>query len=323
MSLQRLPPETLSQIFDEIGTSFFREDFSRLTICKQWSKFALPTYFKYITLSQGALRNLIASGLTERSSSLKDSLEILEFELKGYASNEDETKIPLRTWREILNSDLVQLATTAQQSRKLRTLRIRAQNYPYAEIFPGPKNYISLSVMQQFLSLENLTFLKLDLSTGFLHPSGEQVEGCHICRSIAALLPTLRTLHIRMQSICPNALKPKGRGDSLHLGVLVVNLSLLRHLPGITSAAHSKRCDALAGGLLPLKADMKKQAERIATRMASPKIIRIITHTLPQFEIQSLDVLTGKTMVLDEDMEWDEDGETVKEVPETESESVE
>ncbi|KAI1649642.1 uncharacterized protein F4817DRAFT_27443 [Daldinia loculata] len=186
MSLLRLPPETLTQIFDQIGSYFFREDLGRLTVCNQWFEFALPACFKCITLSQKTLWSLIASGILD-----------------------------------------------------------------------SPKDYLSLPTMQSLLSLENLSVLVLDLPTD---------------------------------------------------------------LPGITSAAHAKRCGSQAGGLLQLIADIQEQAEVLATRMASPKTIRILTHSIPQFETQSFDVLTGKTMLLDHDMAWDEDGKTVKEDSEPESE---
>lgn len=58
---------------------------------------------------------------------------------------------------------------------------------------------------------------------------------------------------------------------------------------------------------------MLEQAEAIAARMSSPKTARIFIHSLPQFEIQPLDVLTGKTMVL-------EDGRTLGGDSELESE---
>jgi len=58
---------------------------------------------------------------------------------------------------------------------------------------------------------------------------------------------------------------------------------------------------------------MREQAEALAARMASPKTVRILTHSYPNFRRQSLDVLTGKTMILEGDVAWDEDGETVEE----------
>ncbi|KAF4442413.1 hypothetical protein FALBO_17297, partial [Fusarium albosuccineum] len=65
---------------------------------------------------------------------------------------------------------------------------------------------------------------------------------------------------------------------------------------------------------------MVDAAGALAERMTSPKTLRILTHSLPSFEIQSLDVLTGKTMILDDDMAWGEDGKMVEEDSEPESE---
>ncbi|RYC57053.1 hypothetical protein CHU98_g9156 [Xylaria longipes] len=343
MSLLRLPPETLAQIFDHIGSSFFHEDLGRLTVCKQWLEFALPACFKCIKFSQETLRILITSGAVKRPSPLKRSLETLDLELRGYhysygstfdpqqnaqesnvldatASNKAFSDIPTKTWINVLNDDLAQLAVITQQSRRLRTLRIRAWGSPSPDALDNPEDYLSLPTIQAFLSVENLSVLVLDLSVSFLNSSGEQGKSFHICPAIGALLRTLQTLHIRMRSICPDVLKPRGPDGSLHLSVVVINLSLITNQPGTTSAAHSKRCGSLAGGLLQLKADIEEQAQALAARMASPKIMRVLTHSLPQFETQSLDVLTGKTMVLDDDMAWDEDGKTVVEDSEPESE---
>lgn len=65
MSLLRLPPEILIQIFDEASSSFFREDLGRLTVCRQWLEFALPTTFKNIVFSQETLRGLLASHIQQ------------------------------------------------------------------------------------------------------------------------------------------------------------------------------------------------------------------------------------------------------------------
>jgi hypothetical protein len=338
MSLLRLPPEILKLIFDQIGSSFFREDLGRLTVCKQWLEFALPAYFKCITLSQETLRDLITSGIMKKSFLLTNSLETIDLELGGYQScistsysqeyaqgsnslnatspNEASRDNPAKTCIKTLKNDLAQLAIVAQQSHRLRTLRIRAWSSPSPEPLNRPEGYLPLATMKAFLSVENLRVLVLDLSGSFLNSWREQGNGYHICPAIGAILRTLRTLHLRMRCICPDVLKPRDPDDSLHLSVVAINLSL----SGIMSVTHSKQCRSRGGGVLQLQAAIQKQAEALATRMASPKTIRILNHSLPQFEIQSLDVLTGKTMILDDDMAWDEDGKTVEEDSEPESE---
>lgn len=345
MSLLRLPSETLKQIFDQTGSSFFREDLGRLTVCKLWFEFALPACFKSITLSQETLQSLVNSGIIKKPSLLKNSLETLDLELRGYESalhlqehaqetNAPESNLtvlngsprdnhnPASSGIETLNNHLAQLAIVVQQAHRLRTLRIRAWSAATPEHDPSDssQDYLSIPTMQALLSVENLRVLVLDLSVGVLDSPGQQGDDHHICPAIGALVPTLQTLHLRMRSICPDVLKPQHLNDSLPLNAVVINLSLTTNLPGITSASHSKRCGSRGGGLLQLRADMQKQAESLATRMASPKAMRILTHSLPQFETQSLDVLTGKTMMLDDGVAWDADGKTVQEDSEPESE---
>ncbi|KFG78215.1 hypothetical protein MANI_020491 [Metarhizium anisopliae] len=342
MSLYKLPPETLTQIFDQVGSSFFHEDLGRLTVCKQWFEYALPVFFKCIKLSQKTLRSLVSSRVMKSPSLLQGRLEILELDLSGYYApfstlypenpaseldllkdsgpNEAPREDTTETWIKDLGNDLTQLTIMAQRSHRLRTLRIRAWGYLSPQPLDISDDYLPLAAMQALLSMENLCVLVLDSSVSILAPSGEQGGSHHICPAIGTLLRTLRTLHVRMRSICPDVLKPQDPNESLHLSEVVVNLSLTTNLPGITSAAHSKRCGFQEGGLLQLKADIQEQAEALATKMASPKVVRILTHTLPQFETQSLDVLTGKTMILGDDMAWGEDGKAVEEDSGSESE---
>ncbi|KAI0549194.1 hypothetical protein F4679DRAFT_276387 [Xylaria curta] len=342
MPLLQLPPETLAQIFDYVGSSFFREDLSRLTVCKQWLEFALPTCLKCITLSQETLRSLVTSGTMKRPSPLKRSLETLELELRGYDHSHNSTfntqpnasksnilnatasdasfeDTPVRTWIDVLNDDLVQLAVIVQQSHRLRILRIQARSSPSPEALDNSNDYLSLPTIQGLLSVDNLSVLVLDLPVDFLNSPEAQEKGVHICPAIGALLRTLHTLHLRMRSICPDVLKPHDLDNIPHLSVVIVNLSLITNEPGTTSAAHSKRCGSPAGPL-QLIADIQEQAQALAAQMVSPKIVRVLTHSLPQFETRSFDILTGKTMVLDDDMAWDEDGRTVADDSEPESE---
>ncbi|KAL7760679.1 hypothetical protein ACKLNR_010769 [Fusarium oxysporum f. sp. zingiberi] len=336
MSLLRLPPEILRQILDQLDSSFFHEDLGRLTICKKWFDFALPACFKCITLSQEALRNLVISATT-KPSPLESSLETLNIDLRGYhdgisppypqecaqeptAPNKASRGNLVKTWTKALNDDLSHLAIIAQKSHRLRVFRISAWSSPLTDSFPSLEEYLSLSTMRALISVENLSVLVLDLSGTSLNSLGQQGDERHICPSIAALLPTLRTLHLRMRSICPDVLKTQDLDSTLHVSTVVINLSLLIDQPSITSGAHSQPCGSQGTGLIQLRVDMRKQAEALVTRMASPKTMRILTHTLPQFETRSLDVLTGKIMKLEDDEAWDEDGKTIQEDSESESE---
>ncbi|KAF1835637.1 hypothetical protein BDW02DRAFT_597127 [Decorospora gaudefroyi] len=85
MSLLQLPSETLIQIFDYVGSSYFRSDLSRLAVCKQWSKFAHTACFRDFYVTQKTVRRLLSSPYVESSLPLvKDSVETLDLALKGF-----------------------------------------------------------------------------------------------------------------------------------------------------------------------------------------------------------------------------------------------
>ncbi|KAM7215356.1 hypothetical protein V8F06_009217 [Rhypophila decipiens] len=326
MPLLRLPPEIIVQIFNELGSFFFQQDLGRLTVCKQWFEFALPACFRHITLSRKTLSSLVTSAVMKSPFPLQRSLETLDIELVTWHGQEYRPEsfgpIILIT---TLNNDLTKLATVVQQSPRLRKLRIRIWSPDCPEPPYIPWGYPRLATIQAFLSVENLRHLVLDevsdLSDGYSNSPSQQGEDHHLCPHINALFRTLRTLHVRMRSICPDVLKPRDSNNTLHLSEVVINLSIIADTDLSTSAVHSKRCGSEGvGGSLQLKAEMEEQAEALATRMASPKIMRILSHSLPQFEIRSLDVLTGKITVLDDDMAWDEDGKSIKDDSEPESE---
>ncbi|KAI0200868.1 hypothetical protein F4808DRAFT_426953, partial [Astrocystis sublimbata] len=217
-----------------------------------------------------------------------------------------------------INRDLTALALLAQQSPKLRTLRMRFRHPPS----DGPRrsgDYLTFSTMQEFLSMENLSVLVLDTSVGFF-ASGEEKAGDHVCTAVNALLGSLRTLHVRMPSICPDILSLVDAKESLRLSTVAINLCSPLDVPGITSLSHSKRCGSQEGGVPQLKADLVVQAEALAARMSSPKTVRILTHLLLKFETQSFDVLTGKTMRLVDGAAWDEDGQIIEDSSDAESE---
>lgn len=340
MPLLHLPPETLKQIFDYVGSSFFHENTSRLTVCKRWFEFARVACYQNVTFSPETLRTFMSSEILKRPGPFRDNLETLTLNLGVHQApvhaagpsrlTRKDTLYstvqhrPVRdgrdqTWRESLDKDLQQLASIIQLSRRLHFLHIQTYGSPKPDPLDGPEDYLPLCSIQATLSVENLKTLVLDLPGGVLTPSEDQEENSHICPTIGALLHKLHYLRLRMRSICPEVLKPRDSRENLHLRGAVINLSLKMGVPGITSAAHSKRCGPLAGGLLQLKADMQEQAEALGASMASPKLIRILTHTLVQLEIESLDVLNGKRMILEDSMQWDEDGSTIEEDSHTES----
>ncbi|KAK4201545.1 hypothetical protein QBC40DRAFT_278086 [Triangularia verruculosa] len=325
MTLLQLPPETLYQIFNHIGSSFFRSDLSRLTVCRQWSEFAYTACFRDFYVTQNILRRLLSSPYAESSLGLvKDNAETLALNLKGFedwdslldsdTSDWDGAhgQAKRAEWTRKLNNDLVYFGSIIQQSRKLRIVRIQATSELHPlDRFLERRDYLCLSPICTFLSASNITSLELDLCGTRLIPHQSQD---HVCPSIAALLSTLRRLRLRLRSICADVLKPpqehqQDYTNQLRLDQVLINLSLYDESPSvtITSAAHATCCDSSmdnSGGsrFLQLKADLEEQARVLVAQMAAPKMVRILTHVPPRKEIEmrAFDALTGRYIRLRE-----------------------
>jgi hypothetical protein len=144
MPLLQLPTETVLQILIYVGSTFFRSDLSRLTVCKQWKELAHTVCFQEFYVPQQTLRRLMSSPYVESSLALlKDNVKTLDVGLKGF---EDWDSIPTSqhesqdmatwsgtqghavraAWTTELNQDLLDLATIFSQSRKLCIIRIQA-----------------------------------------------------------------------------------------------------------------------------------------------------------------------------------------------------
>ncbi|OAL05120.1 hypothetical protein IQ06DRAFT_333335 [Phaeosphaeriaceae sp. SRC1lsM3a] len=338
MSLLQLPPETLIQIFDYVGSSYFRSDLSRLTVCKQWSKFAYTACFCTFHVTQKQLRRLLSSPYVELSLPLvKDSMETLELDLKGFEDwdllpvydyvwqngnvephsswNGDHGSAVRAAWTTELNNDLLYLSTIMKQSRKLRTLSIQTT----AELHPIvrsqlPRSYLFASTTSAFLSASNLTSLDLDLCGSLLiSDQNQELDGeFHACTSIAALLSTLRRLRLRLRIICPDALKPRQHSTNLSLNEVLINLSKINKSPLDTAGGCAKCCDSYPATFDQMQADMERQAQVLMAQMENPKVVRILMHTMPRCEMRAFDALTGRYVKLAEGADWDDDGEAVE-----------
>ncbi|KAI0513324.1 hypothetical protein F5B22DRAFT_248570 [Xylaria bambusicola] len=159
--------------------------------------------------------------------------------------------------------------------------------------------------MLDLLSLGNLNALVLDLNAGPIGPRRGEEQQLHLCPAIA-LLPTLRTLHVRMHLICPDILKVLDSDDNLRLNTVVINMGLRFNVSGVIRALNSRRCPGGEENILHLKADMQEQAKVLASRMSSLNNVRILTSKPSTGETLSLNILTGKTTILSDDQPWED-----------------
>jgi hypothetical protein len=337
MCLLQLPPEIIVQIFEYVGSAYFCSDMSRLTISKQWSRFAHTACYSEFIVTQKRLRRLLSSPYRKKSLSfVRDSMKAMDLELKGFdywdsdlgivvnspGSVNDATSSPwsdgdeLRRaeWTAEMNTDISHLAAaTVQQARKLRILRIHAS----VELRPQDlqfqrRHYLFQSTICDLLSAGNLTSLEIDLCGTETLPDRlhQQEKTLHVCASIGSLLTTLRSLRLRMRHLCADVLKPPSHGTTLRLSKVLINLSLSNESPLVSSAAHARCCKS--SSFLLLRADVEEQAHILVKQMAAPKMVRLLSHTLPTLQLQAFDVLTSETLNLEDGVEWDGKGEVVE-----------
>jgi hypothetical protein len=338
MALLELPPELLLQIFDDVGSAYFRSDLSRLTVSKQWSKYAHTTCFQNFYVDQKTLRSMVVSRYARVSVPLmENSIETVKLALDGFqdwkldpqkilADWDSDSGLVLRAaWTAELDSDLVYLTNILKQAPKLRKIVIVATcEFCLSSPFLDRRDYLGLSTVRSLLSsASNLTSLELDLcGTRLTSPPLSQKHdeaSFHICTSIAALLTQLRSLRLRMRTICPSVLKPRNKGVEIRLNKALVNLSLLEDF---TPATHATRCGASPSSFLQLIADMEEQAQELVEQMKAREMIRILTHTLPTLQRQAFDALSGQRLNLGEDANWDDEGTIIEIKAESESDQL-
>ena len=197
--------------------------------------------------------------------------------------NTELGRATLVSWTTNLDDDLPRLALVAKKSPQLRTMQLQAfsETHPPAPYYPR-RDYLVGPTIRDLICVKTLTVLDLD-TCGTNLVSRQDGSDCHICPSIGALLTTLRRLPLRMRRICPEVLRPQTNDTALQLIEVVVNLSLSNESPMTTSAAHSVRCGSTDRGFAQLQTDIEDHARALIPSMTSPKVIRVLTHSLPQF----------------------------------------
>ncbi|KAF2746960.1 hypothetical protein M011DRAFT_72326 [Sporormia fimetaria CBS 119925] len=296
-----LPAEILLHIFDYVDSAYFRKDLSRLTICKQWYKYASTMCFRDFQATQSTVQCLFSSPYLERSlARLRGTGKTLDLNLTGYDHRHPhsygrEVRAACRAWTLQLNEYLRHFAAGIRESRNLRVLRIQATSkvdpmHPRLGGRPYGLDYLVPSTVRAFLLIENLTSLELDLCGSRFVPGPGRTNGtnvsCHICTDIAALLTTLRRLRLRMRTICADFLKPPPvHNAKLRLNEVIINLSLYEALSRAT-AQHAVWCrDSSTPEWNGFEGGMEAQARILAARMATPREVRIIRHTLPDLQM--------------------------------------
>ncbi|PVI05111.1 hypothetical protein DM02DRAFT_668576 [Periconia macrospinosa] len=342
MMLLDLPAEILFQIFEFVGSAYFRSSWKHLAICKEWSNYAIVACYRdfYVTPKKLArLRHIDSRYTWEGLFRIRNNAKSLEVELneedgdqlkilysQGHGGGRFTRYQRRHDWAVRTDSHLSRLASVVGQSRKLRTLRILATPSSRFIYYHGESEYYDFlfpNTLKSFLlSANHLTTLDLDLSESelvYLVNAPRRLDDYHICSRIAELLTTLEKLRLRMRSICPELLRVPPHKTGLRLREVLINLSLRTHQPlmlVLLTASHACHCKHFprTGNRL-LKEDMEKQAQELVTHMAAPKMVRILSHETPASKMRAFDAMTGKYIMLGEDTEcqgWDEPGEVIE-----------
>jgi hypothetical protein len=334
MSLLGLSPEILIEIFDYVGSAYFRSDLARITVSKQWGKYAHTACFQDLCINQKTLRHLVSSPYLQASARpIKDSLRSVSLTLSGFddwSSVNKNTGDPIREpWQTKLTENLEFLAVITSASPKLRFLSIKATTEPSYSC-PGPprQDYVYLSTIRSFLSASNLSKLDLDLCgsrlISFRSDPHEGSQLPHICPLIATHLTNLQSLRLRMREICPDVLKIQTTSTKLRLKKVIICLSLADESSSVNLSSYALRCGSVPGAwgvisrdevdrltqdFLHLKTAMETQAQVLVTHMADPEMVRIVAHTPPSSHLKAFDAVTRHTPTLNLDatqkIDWD------------------
>ncbi len=346
MALLDIPAELLHLVFDHVGSSNFRSDPSRLTVSKKWYEFAQAACFQDFYITPRTLSRLLSSSYKTTALPLvTDNMEILDLNLTGFHDwslirrnlkvtgvtncttyNESEYA---PVWMIELNQFLCKLLTIRKQARKLRTLRIQTSFDSDLKdtVFRGYRMYLFPSTTNALLSGSMLRSLDLDICGTYQVPVQAQRRGSglHVCQTIASLFTTLRRLRLRTSCVCPLVLRPRSNDTNLPLREILINLSLSEEPRKGAESKHTQRCcpedeevylesDLYGQELFLLRADLIEEAQALVTRLAAPKVVRILWHKSLSPDLSAFDVLTGRNIRLEKGADWDEEAKPIKDV---------
>lgn len=321
MLLLQLPPEILLYILGYLGPGFFLQDIYRLTISKKWYGLGWKILVRDLQLTATSLEMFTRDEAVVGRS--QPHIVTLELFLEGYEDQRpllpsnrrgiqpDDTDA-VDEWTANLNSSLAKLAVMLQRCPGMRCLKLKA-----GPERPGlglrRQGYLMVKPLDDLLSLRHLTTLHFD--TAGSYPQSQACDsGIHLCRSINALLRSLRRLHCRMDSICESLLEPPPHDTPLNLEEVIINLSLSGLSDTITSYRYPNRCQPTPSeSFLQLKEAIESQATTLSRQLRNPRMVRIISHELPSLGISAFDAMTGQRARLEAGIEWDADGEVVDE----------
>ncbi|KAH8658497.1 hypothetical protein BX600DRAFT_514986 [Xylariales sp. PMI_506] len=320
--------ELLLRIIGYLGPEFFQQDIARLAISKYWYDVSWQVLMWELCLTTKSVHKFASSeslliGCQYHVNTLNISIGGLGHS-RPLVHDHNGAKVPDRTTSTALhiadgtagrvNASLAILAATFQESHSLRYLKLKARRQ-------GRWGYLMAESLIDLLSVGQLTSLEFDTPCSWptgCHPIDSQL---HICRVINSLLPSLRRLRCRMDSVCgcllevppPLQASPSqvSRLTTLKLDEVIINLSIYNHFETIPTYIHSAHCTPYPNNTaIRLKDIVEGQAVNLLSHCdKAPSMIRVISHDPTSLEISAFVAVTGRRLRLKTHDQWDGDGE--------------
>ncbi len=319
MPLLQLPAELLILILNHVGPEFFAQDPRRLAVCKQWHDLAWPVLVRDLRLTTTALTRFTAHPALAARSERHITTTTLHFQnTPRHPAAKDpafrRAIPPNRRWSAQLTTALITLSASLSRARALHTLTLTAHALDTAGWhLPAPALATLLSSVSS--AAHHLTSLTIDTASCPL----QQHPDTHLCAAVNALLPTLRHLRFRAETVCPALLA--GDTPLPQLKTVLVNLSLAYLADDYLSYRHAKGCGGVYGrSIVRVRAAMEEAAVALVGAMGEDKgMVRIISHRVPALDVFAFDAVVERRVQLwSLEKGWDAEGD-----PEVEEEDVE
>ncbi|KAL3457429.1 hypothetical protein BJX64DRAFT_17754 [Aspergillus heterothallicus] len=288
MALHKLPPELVYTILRFVGSHELRKHNARyLLVCKWWYALAEPILYEDLAIT--------ANDLLYAPKSAQAKLASHASRLTLYANGPKEWVNDSERLNEHLNVLL-------SQAPCLRTFALRAAlHFDLTQPLSPSQHYVSNwspAPLLDGLSISRILNLEIDT-----HGSNFS-DDIHICPEFARLIPSLRSLRLRMRKICPEALQLRHQdiGRPVRLQSLIINLSLLE--PGSLSSGSSRHCQRFIStqGLFD---QMIVASTRIAREVPSLVTVRVLGQKYSSLDTLVHNCLTGRKMILPQEGQWD------------------
>lgn len=312
----QLPSEIWLMILERLPPSFFQQDISRLALSKRWYSLAFPAFYPRIEYTPRVISRLVhrkSRALDKSRAQLRKSLRRVNIVLEGGVGGDGDQDHDLACFNTPAN--LARFCLMLLEFRELKAVRFAArwQNREW-RADPLHADYLRIRSLEPYIGLlTNVTALELDLcGTDISDDAGAPV---HFCPQIRPLLSRLKSLRLRMRSLCHCALWPL-EDQPVSLGELVVDLYLGRvsnNNPKLNSTRSCSPPNSWGWGS-PID-EVRARLARLVTLMAEPRRAEII-HLASNGEVHVWDAATD-VCVRDESekprlfhMHWDAESES-------------